>query len=291
MQTANLSIQAVLQEAAYFVTQQQKWSLEEANCLVKRLLVEQLEWDTTELLVHLRDELPSSFNRILWQERLERVQQGEPVQYIIGYEDFYGNRFQVTPATLIPRPETEELVEEVIRFMHTKQQASLLEIGTGTGCIALSIAKECPHVSGVASDISTEALAVACENAKQLSIQRIDFMMSDVWEHIPDRKYDCIVSNPPYIAYDELAEMDNSVLEYEPHTALFATENGLAIYRRIAEQLENYLDSDGRAFFEIGFRQGEAVASMMKHYTNNRTVWVKKDLSGHDRIVIVGERE
>lgn len=259
--------------------------LPEREDLCQRLLCDRLEWTVTDWIMHMHDEAEESYVQ-QYQQDVTRLANGEPLQYIIGHEWFYGRRFKVTSDTLIPRPETELLVEKVLQKLQHKEQARILDIGTGTGAIGITLKCEQPKYDVVISDISSRALAVACENARCLNAE-VTCFESDVFETIPQQQFDCIVSNPPYIAQSEVDEMDESVLQYEPHTALFAENNGLEIYEEIAQKCSGYLKPDGIVALEIGYQQADAVVRLFNEVMPDSTVHVYQDYAGLDRMIIV----
>ena len=214
-----------------------------------------------------------------------RLQKNEPIQYIRGFAEFCGRNFKVASGVLIPRPETAELVELIVK--ENPNARHLLDIGTGTGCIAISLDKELPDIEVEAWDISEEALAIARKNNEDLEagvrfLQRD--VLSDDWEKGPS--FDVIVSNPPYVTEIEKRDMEPNVLNWEPSRALFVPDSDpLRFYRRIGELGRSMLTAGGRLYFEINRAFGEAVASMLRKqgYTNVR---IRKDISGNDRYVI-----
>lgn len=217
---------------------------------------------------------------------LERVVQDEPIQYILGYADFMDRRFKVDSSTLIPREDTAGIIDIVRPFLRNKPQAKILDIGTGTGIIAVTLALEFPEAEVFASDISKEALDVAKLNADHHQA-RIQFVESDVFDNIEENDFDLIVSNPPYISEEEVNLMDASVKKFEPYSALFADHEGLAIYERIAEQVSSYIKTDGILVVEIGFQQGEKVSRLFKEQLPQSDVEVLQDLNQKDRYVQV----
>lgn len=210
----------------------------------------------------------------------------KPAQYIIGQVDFYGMQLKVDERVLIPRPETEELVE-LILAENPDTNLSVLDIGTGSGAIALVLAKNRPDWSVTAADISQDALDVASENAKNQNLQ-IFLKKSDCFTEISE-KYDIIVSNPPYISREDESEVGLNVLYSEPHLALFADEDGLAIYRRIAEDAKDYLKDGGKIYLEIGYKQGQSVPELFRKYLPAKRVRTFKDQFGQDRMVVVDD--
>lgn len=209
-----------------------------------------------------------------------------PAQYIIGLAEFYGIELKVDERVLIPRPETEELVE-LILTENPKPNLSVLDIGTGSGAIALALAKNRPDWLVTASDISPDALNLASENAS-LQDLKISFKKSDCFAEIAEN-YDIIVSNPPYISRADEAEVGLNVLHSEPHLALFAEEDGLAIYRKIAEDAKNHLREGGKIYLEIGYKQGHSVPALFRKYLPEKRVRTLKDRFGQDRMVVVDD--
>ena len=210
----------------------------------------------------------------------------KPAQYIIGQADFYGMQLKVDERVLIPRPETEELVE-LILAENPETNLSVLDIGTGSGAIVLALAKNRPDWSVTAADISQDALDVASENAKNQNLQ-IFLKKSDCFTEISE-KYDIIVSNPPYISREDESEVGLNVLHSEPHLALFAAEDGLAIYRRIAEDAKDYLKDGGKIYLEIGYKQGQSVPELFRKHLPEKRVRTLKDQFGQDRMVVVDD--
>ena len=217
-------------------------------------------------------------------DALERLKQKEPIQYILGYSDFCGIRFAITPAVLIPRPETSELIEWITEESHTAK--SILDIGTGSGCIAVSLATMMPQARITAWDISTQALAVAQKNSTANG-SNVLFEERDILTYEPtDESYDIIVSNPPYIKEVEKKEMEDNVLLWEPHLALFVPDNDpLLFYRTIAEKAQKMLTPGGKLFFEINRAHGTETAEMLNRL-GYHNITLRKDLAGNDRMVM-----
>ena len=211
-----------------------------------------------------------------------------PAQYIIGLAEFFGMQLKVDERVLIPRPETEELVE-LILAENPKENLKVLDIGTGSGAIALALAKNRPDWTITASDISQDALDLAMENAKNQGLT-LSFIKSDCFSEISS-KYDIIVSNPPYISRVDETEVGLNVLHSEPHVALFADEDGLAIYRRIAEESKDYLNDGGKIYLEIGYKQGQSVPALFKENLPEKQVRTLKDQFGQDRMVVIDDGE
>ena len=211
-----------------------------------------------------------------------------PAQYIIGHAEFFGMQLEVDERVLIPRPETEELVE-LILAENPEENLKVLDIGTGSGAIALALAKNRPDWTITASDISKAALDLARENA-EIQDLNIFFKKSDCFSEISS-KYDIIVSNPPYISREDQEEVGLNVLHSEPHVALFADEDGLAIYRRMAEEAKDYLNDGGKIYLEIGYKQGQSVPALFKENFPEKRVRTLKDQFGQDRMVVVDDGE
>ena len=291
MEITNPTNQEVLVRASCFLQERQaSFSKEDCDWYARQLSLYLNQWTMTDLLIHLNQ--PAVVG--LWEQMeslLIRLSNFEPLQYITGQAEFYGREFIVSPDTLIPRPETEELVEKIITFLAKYSGGKVLEIGVGTGCIIHTLALECPDYSYQGVDISEGALEVAKKNKEKYKLNNVSLYLSDVFQEVSLQKFIAIISNPPYIDVSEKNVMDESVLRFEPELALFAEDKGLAIYRNIAENLENYLLEEGQAFFEIGFKQGKVVQQLFKQYCPNREVSIHKDLSGNDRMIIVGRRK
>ena len=239
----------------------------------------------TDFVFALQQEVTEE-EEVFVKEIFQQLAAHKPAQYIIGQADFYGMQLTVDERVLIPRPETEELVE-LILAENPETNLSVLDIGTGSGAIALALAKNRPDWSVTAADISQDALDVASENAKNQNLQ-IFLKKSDCFTEISE-KYDIIVSNPPYISREDESEVDLNVLHSEPHLALFADEDGLAIYRRIAEDAKDYLKDGGKIYLEIGYKQGQSVPELFRKHLPEKRVRTLKDQFGQDRMVVVDD--
>lgn len=223
-----------------------------------------------------------------------RRAKAEPLAYILGHREFMGLDFKVTPATLIPRPETELLVESIVKaakVLKPEGAVKLLDIGTGSGAIVVSALVELPQAKGVGVDISIEALKVAKENGEAQGLQgRIGFVYSDVFSRIPkEKKFDIIVSNPPYIPSKVIAELAVDV-QKEPHGALDGGEDGLGFYRRIIAEAQAYMEMDGLLAFEIGYDQGKAVMELCRE-AGFKQVALRKDYANLNRMVFALKEE
>ncbi len=236
----------------------------------------------TALLTHPDHALTDAQLAIYDAAIARRVHQ-EPIQYITGVQEFYGRSFAVSPAVLIPRPETEHLVEAVLAL--APAPARVLDIGTGSGILAITLALELPRAELIAVDLSTAALAIAEQNAQQLgAADRVRFVESDLFGALDEEPpFDCIVSNPPYVA--ETEALEPQVRDYEPALALFAGTDGLAIYRRLIPQAILHLHPGGRLLLEIGHGQQDAIANLLidAGYTSPQFL---PDLQGIPRVAI-----
>ena len=214
----------------------------------------------------------------------EQLLAHKPAQYIIGSSDFHGLTLKVDERVLIPRPETEELVE-LILSENPEKSLSVLDIGTGSGAIALALANSRPDWQITASDLSEDALALASENTQSCGLN-LAFVQSDCMEAISG-SFDIIVSNPPYISEADKDEVGLNVLTSEPHMALFAEEDGYAVYRKIAKQAGEHLTEKGKIYLEIGYKQGTGVKELLKKSFQQKRIRVLKDQFGKDRMVAV----
>ncbi|MDE1692721.1 peptide chain release factor N(5)-glutamine methyltransferase [Streptococcus suis] len=239
----------------------------------------------TEFLLLLRQEVtPTDKEEI--DAIFQQLSQHRPAQYIIGKADFHGLEFAVDERVLIPRPETEELVDLILQE-NSRAGLRILDIGTGSGAIAISLAKARPDWEVVAVDISKDALAVAQENARTNQVS-VHFLESDVLQAVTGH-FDIIVSNPPYISPDDTDEVGLNVLTSEPHLALFAEEDGMAIYRQIAEQAGTFLKENGKLYFEIGYKQGQELTDLLALHFPKKRIRVLKDQFGQDRKVVADD--
>lgn len=235
-----------------------------------------------QLFANVRDDLPKN-QWEAFEAAVHDHHKGTPVQYIIGSEEFYGREFIVNEEVLIPRPETEELVYETLKRIN-KRELKVVDIGTGSGAIAISLKLEQPSLQVYASDIAEESLKVARENARQHGAE-IVFVQGDLLHPFRGQRFDVVISNPPYIPVSDIETMSEVVTEHEPHRALFAGEDGLDFYRRFMVELPEVISPVALVGFEIGAGQGEAVADLFKKAFVNVKVDVLNDINGKDRMV------
>ena len=251
------------------------------------------------LLMYMLDESPQLFSNSL-SEKLSKeneekyfsliekhIKEDVPLSHLVGFEYFYDRKFKVTKDVLSPRMETEELIYKVVEYVKATKKSNLkiLDLCTGSGIIAITLKKELDQFSidVVASDISQEAIKIAKENV-QFHDATIKFIQSDIFDNI-DEKFDIIVSNPPYIDRKDEVTMQDNVLKYDPHLALFAEEEGMYFYRKIIEQANNYLNDNGVIFFEIGYDQKEKIIKLAD--MNGYSAEVYKDINGRDRMAFL----
>lgn len=239
------------------------------------------------LRANMSRQMPAALATV-WPKWVSELVKNRPPQYILGHAPFFGREFLVDERVLVPRPETEELVDWILKDAGSGvQPVSVLDIGTGSGAIIETLMLENQRVRGFATDISDDALTVAQANAQRFELSFLHFAKSDVYSQLDGLVFDIIVSNPPYIATQDKHEMDASVLTFEPHTALFADHDGLDIYERIAAGLDEHLTEHGRAYFEIGYQQGPAVVDMMQAALPNAKITLRQDFAGLDRMIRV----
>ncbi len=241
--------------------------------------------DIPRLELYLRFEQPlNPKERDRLKAYVVRRANREPLQYIVGYTEFYGYKIEVDPRVLIPRPETELLVEKAIGFC--RFDTKILEIGTGSGAIPIAILRQFPGITVHAVDISQEALELAEKNAI-VNTADVQFFHSDIYENVPSEKYGLIISNPPYIRDDEYETLAPEITRYEPKLALTAGEEGMNAYRRIIEGAENYLAEGGKILLEIGSKQAEAITELARSHGYNN-INIQKDYNDLDRIAVIG---
>ena len=248
------------------------------------------------LLMYMLDETAEQFSNKLSEELSveqenryfdlinKNINEDTPLSHLVGFDYFYDRKFKVTRDVLSPRMETEELIYKVLEYIKKSKKDSfrILDLCTGSGIIAITLKKEIveKYTEIVASDISEKALSIAIENANNNNAN-ITFIKSDLFENISG-KFDLIISNPPYISYKDKTTIKDSVLNYDPHLALFAEEDGIYFYRKIIENAVQYLSKDGVIFFEIGYDQKEKILELGKN--NNFITTVYKDINARDRI-------
>ena len=255
--------------------------------LARFLLMYILDENSQQFTNNISEQLTKEKEELYFSLIDKHIEKNVPLSHLAGFEYFYDRKFKVTKDVLSPRMETEELIYKVIEYIKSinKNNIKILDLCTGSGIIGITLRKELESKSleVVASDISEEALKVAKENAI-MNEAEVKFIQSDIFENI-NEKFDIIVSNPPYIAYNDKVTMEDNVLNYDPHLALFAEEDGMYFYREIVENAKEYLEEDGLVFFEIGYDQREKILKLANE--NGFKAEVYKDINGRDRMAIL----
>ncbi|EGQ4281388.1 peptide chain release factor N(5)-glutamine methyltransferase [Staphylococcus pseudintermedius] len=249
---------------------------------IQWFMMDTLQWSRTSLILNEMTPIAESTLKQL-NDGLSQLITGMPVQYVVGQLEFYGRQFKVNSDVLIPRPETEE----VVHYFLTQLAAAkvVADIGVGSGAIAITLKAERPELRVIATDISFQALAVARENAQRLQ-RDITFLQGNALQPLIDQdvRLDGLISNPPYIGEHERTLMDNSVIQYEPHVALFAAQEGYQVYAAILRDLPHVMQDGAPVVFEIGFQQGAQLTRMMQQLYPHITPEVINDINGHARI-------
>lgn len=251
------------------------------------LLQHHLNVSRTQYFAQMREDVPQHIVEKFRADVVKHAETGVPIQHLMGYEIFYGRKYSVNEDVLIPRPETEELVLHVIDHAPKDKPITIVDVGTGSGIIAITLALKLPNANVYAIDISSDALVMAKMNAEDLAAN-VTFLQGDFLEPFVKQglRADIIVSNPPYIAEEERSELSDTVVNYDPEIALFAEDNGLFAYKTIISQLPSAILSGGSVAFEIGHLQGKAVQELIHQRYPESSVTVRKDINGKDRIVL-----
>ncbi len=281
MQPAFTTIQEARRWASSFLRDRDR------ETRVADMLLEDLfGWSRAKLMAFETDPFPEEHREAFVRSVLAHAETGVPVQHLIGTAPFYGREFKVDRHVLIPRPETEELVHGIIGIVEScgMKNPRIADIGTGSGVIAVTAALEIPGSTVHAVDISEAALKVASENAQALGAD-VTFHQGDFYQPLMDVEVDILLSNPPYIAWEEKGEMADTVVDFDPELALFADKNGLAAYLTIVEQLSTCRQLPKCIAFEIGYQQGPQVKELLAAAFPTYNVEVKKDINGRDRMV------
>lgn len=280
----SVSIAELLREASQIL---RAASVPEARREAGSLLSFVIGKDRTFLISHADDPVGDE-DLARFRKDVERRAAGEPLQYITGVQDFFGREFRVTPDVLIPRPETELLVEAALAVTAAETAPMICDVGTGSGCIAVTLLCERNDARAIAVDVSEAALAVAAENARRHGVDdRIVFEVSDCFTAI-DSSFDLIVSNPPYVSAGALNGLQREVRDHEPLIALSPGADGLSVIRRLIREAPSFLKKSGHLIMEIGFDQGENVEALIDH--NWHLLEIRPDLQGIPRIVVLQKR-
>jgi release factor glutamine methyltransferase len=247
------------------------------------LIMDLFDWNRTDMVMK-QNEIPTEMEQNVLDNAFERLYRGEPVQYIVGFQSFYGEVFDVNQHCLIPRPETEEVMLHFLNELPDNSRVA--DIGTGSGNIPVMLKKLNQSLTVYATDISLEALKVAKSNAKKHEVD-INFLHGDTLRPLIEQQItvDGLISNPPYIDRKEIDIMTTSVVNYEPDHALFADDNGLAIYKSILEDLPHVLNDNAKVVFEIGFNQGEILKTIIESMYSHIDVKIIQDINSKDRII------
>jgi release factor glutamine methyltransferase len=265
--TTEFSMHTVAGARAWSIEELKKAGIESSALTTDLLLGLVLGWDRTRVLTHTEEILPEEAWARL-QDLVRRRARGEPLHYLTGEKEFYGLAFRVTPDVLIPRPETEILVEKALDRIKNDllPQTRFVDVGTGSGCIAVSVARGSPSSTGWAVDLSAAALRIARGNAIRHGVAgRIGFVQADLLEcFAPKPRFGLILCNPPYVALTEYGSLPSDVRDYEPHNALFGGQSGLEIYRRLVPQIPSRLVPGGYFLLELGTGQGEPVRQLVE---------------------------
>lgn len=290
-----LTIREALQRASSFLSDA---GITETAFIAEYLLRSYFDWDRTRFVTELQRPITASdwHGIVTW---LQRAADKEPIQYIVGKQDFFGERFAVAPGVLIPRPETELLIEHVLRvgkhLMQTYPHLKVIDLGTGSGAIPITLAKQQPSWEVWALELSDTAITIARNNAEQLgvseSVRFVHGTMYAIRESLGDMleltapSFQIIVSNPPYIPSQDIASLQTEVRDHEPRMALDGGNDGLDFYRAIAAQVKGLITSPGLVAFEIGMGQGEEVAELLRNVGAKKTE-IHLDFRGIDRVVL-----
>jgi release factor glutamine methyltransferase len=271
--------------------------LTQSTIYMKKMGSKEAKLDVEYVFSHIlkvpRLSMTLTFNREITKEEKSKIREmlieigkkKRPLQYVLGFEEFYGYKFYVDESVLIPRPETELLVEKCIELMGDVEEPKILDIGSGSGAISITLGKELSKSKVLGVDISEKALEVAKKNKVENNANNVKFMKSDILSNVEYNKFNLIVSNPPYIPDYEYEVLEDKVLKHEPKLALTASNNGLYFYEEISKNAPNHLVKNGYLAFEIGYNQGEAVKKIMEK-NDFIDVEVYYDYAGLERIVI-----
>ncbi|WP_341751872.1 peptide chain release factor N(5)-glutamine methyltransferase [Candidatus Tisiphia endosymbiont of Piscicola geometra] len=270
----------------YAASKLQAVGIKSAN-LESRILMQHVTGKSIEYLLARSEEELTQQEQIIFEDLVNRRTLLEPIAYIVGYKEFYSYQFIINDKVLIPRQDTEIIVDAILSDIKINAELTILELGIGSGCIAVSLLLEMPNSNVTATDISNEAIAIASQNAiKHKVSDRFKIINSNWFDNLEKQEFDIIVSNPPYISFDDTVYMSSEPLKYEPHLALFAEDNGLASYYIIAKEAKGFLKQNGKLFLEIGFNQLTAVTEIFISY-GYTVKQVYKDLEARDRGILI----
>lgn len=263
----------------------EKQKVEDASIISRILMQYVLKIDRNKLIINKNDNVDINKENE-YKEYIEKIIKGKPVQYITNNQEFMKLNFYVDENVLIPQPDTEILVEEVIKSIDIMENIEILDMCTGSGCIGISLAKNIKNTKVTLVDISKEAIEIAKKNAIQNGVEnKVTFIQSDMFENVKG-KFDIIVSNPPYIETDIIQTLDKQV-QNEPHIALDGGKDGLDFYKILINEAHKYLKKDGKIFLEIGYDQKQEIESLAKQSKHYKKIETIKDLSQNDRVIIL----
>ena len=266
-----------------------KYNVENARLDAEYIFAYVLGVKRISLMLNFDEEISEENKNLIRQYIVRRGKHREPLQYIVKEWEFYGYPIKVDGRVLIPRQDTEILVEQCIYLMKEKENPKILDIGTGSGAISIALAKELPESEVLGLDVSDDALKMAVINRELNNVSNLKFLKSDVFQHVREKNYDLIVSNPPYIPVEEYNELMPEVKEYEPRMALTDGGDGYYFYKKISEESVNYLKNGGYLAFEVGYNQGETVSQLMEK-NGFQIIGRVADYGGIER-VIIGRKE
>ena len=266
-----------------------KYNVENARLDAEYIFAYVLGIKRISLMLNFDEEISEENKNLIRQYIVRRGKYREPLQYIVKEWEFYGYPIKVDGRVLIPRQDTEILVEQCIYLMKEKENPKILDIGTGSGAISIALAKELPESEVLGLDVSDDALKMAVINRELNNVSNLKFLKSDVFQHVREKNYDLIVSNPPYIPVEEYNELMPEVKEYEPRMALTDGGDGYYFYKKISEESVNYLKNGGYLAFEVGYNQGETVSQLMEK-NGFQIIGRVADYGGIER-VIIGRKE
>lgn len=266
-----------------------KYNVENARLDAEYIFAYVLGVKRISLMLNFDEEISEENKNLIRQYIIRRGKYREPLQYIVKEWEFYGYPIKVDGRVLIPRQDTEILVEQCIFLMKEKENPKILDIGTGSGAISIALAKELPESEVLGLDVSDDALKMAVINRELNNVSNLKFLKSDVFQHVREKNYDLIVSNPPYIPVEEYNELMPEVKEYEPRMALTDGGDGYYFYKKISEESVNYLKNGGYLAFEVGYNQGETVSQLMEK-NGFQIIGRVADYGGIER-VIIGRKE
>lgn len=251
------------------------------------LLLELTGWNWTQFSLHQKDLMPTTLQKV-YQQDIDLVAAGWPAQYVLGYAWFYGRKFKVSSDTLIPRQDSEAMIAQILQDNPTA--VDLLELGTGSGALVITLGLEGNYQNLTATDISPAAVQIAQQNSYQYHLP-IKFVIGDLFQPVRGQQFDLIVFNPPYIATSEIELMDSSVVNFEPHQALFASESGLVFYRRVFSQIDQFLKPQGKIYLEFGFQQQEKISKIFQEQLPNWQIDFFHDVANHPRFLRLQRKE